>query len=468
MKQWVILPDAFFAGHCTEGGSNKVWAACLAQEQEGGQASEIGDEVIYLCVYGPYGGALRVEAPQKLSLADGRKVWQKKSREKQGKGYRPVDFQTFLPKFGRPFGQDLVLPGVTGQAIADGGSMIAPSLSGGLQEPPMLLYSAALVKALNLGQAERLLGDPQFGVTEKVNGERCLVMFDGQHLTAYNRKGRQTSAPPEGALALCQLGHPFVVDGERLTGDLAGTYVLFDLLMWQEEDVRELPYTQRITRLAEGLYQAHLLHQFQATPTFQLALQNSTVSGLALLQAVVDGPIATSVFEEVREAGGEGIVFREFAGTYYACSSKYKFLDDMDVIVYGIQAGAVSGSLKMAVVRSTDQALLDVGHVRAGLTNQDIHNVEELLAQGIFPVLTVQYLPIRTVGLSLVEPRIIKAMTKTSRMIFRTDKDPAECTSDQFPAEKADLIAQASPIGGITLKKSQISENALPLPTTLF
>jgi hypothetical protein len=460
-KQWVILPDAFFAGHCTDGSHNKIWAACLAQEQEEGQENASSNDVIYLCVYGPYGAAPRVEAPQKFSLVDGRKIWQKKSREKQGKGYRQVDFQSFLPSFGRPFGQDLVFSGVPGQAMAENANAAISSTAGGDPEPPKLPYSAALVKAISLVQANRQLRDPHFGVSEKVNGERCLVMFDGQLLTAYNRQGRRTSVPPDSALALMRLGHPFIVDGERLTGALAGNYVLFDLLMWNGEDVRELPYAQRLARLAGGLYQAHLLHQPQTTPTLQLAQENSAVPGLALLQAVVDQPGAASVFGEVQSMGGEGIVFREFAGPYYACSTKYKFLDDIDVIVYGIQPGSVSGSLKMALVRSSDQALLDIGHVRAGLTNQDIRKVEALLAQETFLVFKVEYLPIRTVGISLVEPR-------TSMTLLRTDKDPAECTSDQFPAEKADLIAQAIPIVGITLKKSRGSETVPPLPTTLF
>jgi hypothetical protein len=63
----------------------------------------------------------------------------------------------------------------------------------------------------------------------------------------------------------------------------------------------------------------------------------------------------------------------------------------------------------------------------------------EMLKQGEQPVLTIEYLPIRTVGITLVEP-------KTSIRKLRTDKTAAECTTDQFGPEKAALIAAAKAI----------------------
>ena len=116
MHGFHILPDAWFAGHCTSGGSNKVWAACLAIEAEDttqvpASAVEAGEaELVYLCVYGASGANLRVEAPQMLPAADAHKLYQKKYREKLGKGYHLAPFQPFLPAFGHPAGLPLVWP----------------------------------------------------------------------------------------------------------------------------------------------------------------------------------------------------------------------------------------------------------------------------------------------------------------------------------------------------------------------
>ncbi len=57
----------------------------------------------------------------------------------------------------------------------------------------------------------------------------------------------------------------------------------------------------------------------------------------------------------------------------------------------------------------------------------------EMLKQGEYPVLKVTYLPIRTVGVKLAEPR-------TSIKELRSDKSAVECFADQLGPDKADLI----------------------------
>src|SRR5258708_2977561 len=56
MKHLALLADACHAGHCTTGGSNKVWAACLAVERDQEQTAPLSTlsdatQVVYLCVY---------------------------------------------------------------------------------------------------------------------------------------------------------------------------------------------------------------------------------------------------------------------------------------------------------------------------------------------------------------------------------------------------------------------------------
>jgi hypothetical protein len=53
----------------------------------------------------------------------------------------------------------------------------------------------------------------------------------------------------------------------------------------------------------------------------------------------------------------------------------------------------------------------------------------------------VEYLPIRTVGIRLVEP-------KTSMRELRSDKTAGECTTDQLGDERAAMVEAAVPAAG--------------------
>ena len=79
-----------------------------------------------------------------------------------------------------------------------------------------------------------------------------------------------------------------------------------------------------------------------------------------------------------------------------------------------------------------------MGSVRGGLKDADINRLAAMLGRGEQPVLQVEYLPVRTVGIKLVEPR-----TDISQL--RSDKAATECTTDQFGPAKADLVAMAKP-----------------------
>jgi ATP-dependent DNA ligase len=252
------------------------------------------------------------------------------------------------------------------------------------------------------------------------------------------------SMPPEGALTLSTLGSPFVIDGERLTGDLAGYFVAFDLLELGHEDFTTYSYALRITTLHEAMRDAGLLHEDRFTPTFAEAQANSKEALLALLAPAPERARAQHILEEVQAASGEGVVARRLLSDYAESPRKFKLVADLDAFVIAINAGIAEGSLKMGVLRPTDGAIIEVANVRSGLTDVDIRTVRQMLERGERPVFTVTYLPKRTVGIQLVEPR-------TSMTRLRSDKSAAECTTDQFDAEKAPFIAQAKPFAGVVL-----------------
>jgi hypothetical protein len=443
MKHLLILPEHVYAGHCTSSGSNKVWAACLAVEIDERETTPppVGDatEVVYLCVWGRYGSNLSIGAPKQLPMKNARKLFTSKCREKDGEAYAHVAFGPFLSAFGSPLGLQLFAP----EGVGQGGSGETEARSG-VPTPSPLGYEACTVRGVEEPRLQQLLGDPDCGITEKVNGERCLLRSDGQVLVAYNRKGQQMSAPPAGALHLLRLGCPFVIDGERLTGELGGHFVAFDLLEWDGQPYTAYPYAQRILTLVQTMLQAGLSRTGVPTPTHLAARANSTVADLALLASVSGADQAARTLEAVRTSSGEGVVIRRLSGDYATGPFKFKFVTDIDVFVIGVNEGLSGGSLKLGLVRPTDGAVIGVGNVRAGLTQANITAVRALLADGQHPVFTVTYLPKRTVGIQLVEPT-------TGMALLRTDKDSAECTTEQFGEEKAEFIAQAVPVSGITL-----------------
>src|SRR5258707_11509972 len=116
----LIITDARIAGHCTTGTSNKVWTACLAVESneqaETVQAVNLAalpstSEVVFLCGYGPFGAALRLEEPKKMARQAAQNLLRKKWQEKAGKSYAAVAFEPFVASFGKPRGVPLLLPG---------------------------------------------------------------------------------------------------------------------------------------------------------------------------------------------------------------------------------------------------------------------------------------------------------------------------------------------------------------------
>lgn len=399
MNQLLILPEFTFAGYCSTGG-NKDWAACLAIEVDERETSvpplEETTEVVYLSLHGPHGGNMIVDLPKKLVMQKARTHYQGKCREKGGKYYDPIGFAPYVPAFGRPLELNLIYTGGS-EEVSTSGSAQFTQTSG--TEEVALPYKASIVKAVIWEKLQSLLADSAYGVTEKVNGERCLLTFDGTTLTAYNRRGLRLNTPPEGAEHLRALATPFVIDGERMTGDLGGHFVVFDLLEWGNELLTALSYVRRITTLEYAMFRAGLLVRDTSTPTHLQAQANSKHPLLSLLVAATGADLARKVYEEVQEASGEGVVVRRLEADYLESPLKFKFVEEIDVFVLSVNEGVAEGSLKMGLVRSSDQAVIEVGNVRSGLTDANIAEVRAMLARGERPVFPVTYLPKRTIGI---------------------------------------------------------------------
>ena len=450
-----------WAGHCKNEKSDKVWAACLAREEEEGDPSVTSSTltdmtpVVFVRGHGKNGAALIQSEPRQLTWKAAQFVFKEEQKKKMGKGYASVSFAPYVAKLGRPLGLPLVLPSSPAASGAPAAPTPAPQPTPVAQPATPLRHTAALLKPMAREQLLALLADEgeghpsSYGLSEKANGHRCFIDYDGSILRAYNRKGDLVSAPPEQAQALCRLGHPFVIDGERLLGEQAGWFAAFDVLEWKGERLLHMPYRDRMTRLVRGMRAAGLLHSERITPLLRQAWENSTVPGLGVLLAVQGAARAGAVLTEVEATGLEGVVLRHLSAPYAEAGFKYKVLAEVDAFVIGMVPGVSAGSLTLAMVRAEDRAIIEVGHVRSGLNDAEVRAVQTLVEQarqgkGTYPVFRVSYLPASTNGLSLVQP-------KTSMECLRDDKTPQECTTGQLGSAKAFLVKLAKPVKGVKL-----------------
>jgi hypothetical protein len=445
------------AAHCEANGSNKDWVGVLVHVVTGTDPAAPepphARTWMVLSAYGKSGGRLQGGEPGTLQTRlDATRQYNGKVNEKVKRHqYRVVPMRKeWLQAFKVPLEMaEEALPSPQKSSPRASEAPSAPRATPMVSELP---YTAARVDAVSQWQLYRM----GYGTTEKANGERCLLSYDGRELRAYNRTGKLVNPVPTSALPLAQLGVAFVLDGERLLGEQAGQYVLFDVLMWDGLDVRARPYQERINLLVAALYRAHLLLTQGATPTLREARANSQMAGLMLLSpepANVEAIVAV-----VREDGGEGVIIRNLSAPYSQAKGilKYKFTNDLDAIVIGMKPGTNGGSLRLGLRRLSDNAVIEVGCVRSGLTSEDLRWFIDRLTSGQYPVLKVTFLPARTVGLSLVEPT-------TSRSWLRADKTAWQCTTDQLGHAKERLVAKAKPAAGVKL--SAPSPRLEPEPT---
>lgn len=450
MSSFETNPLSCFVGesvalHCDSGGSNKVWAGAAVKVADG--------RSLLLTCWGAAGSSLQAKAYTLSSLEGAVAELRKKSKEKRGKGYHDIALASFAlaqtlralatsqePSFALEFE-------ASDEALAPVSVISAPSLGVG----------ASHVTPLPIGELEHVLGEGEmYGVTEKVNGTRCLIRCDGQNLTAFNRQGVPLPLPPQGALPLVGLSRPFLVDGERLEREQAGSYVLFDLLELDGGSIREWPYQERIAKLEQLLQAAELFLHGGAT----MARSRACAEQLFLLTPATTPADKQMVLEEVRQGLGEGIIVRTLNGPSLAGETRYerkfKLTASVDVVMLGVEPGMEGGSIRMGLVRPTDGALISVGKLRSGLRASDIARLEQQWAAGTPPVLEVSFLVARTVGLALVEPVFQRA---------RVDKQVSECTTTQLievlGASRQAQIEAAVPVGFINEQQDRSPEAAV-------
>jgi bifunctional non-homologous end joining protein LigD len=235
--------------------------------------------------------------------------------------------------------------------------------------------------------------DAQWGYEFKWDGVRAVAAVYGGVLGLASRKGTDITVryPEVGRLPAALTGHDAVLDGEIVAMDAAGrpdfgalqnrmhrtgpevlrmaaaapvTYLVFDLLSWDGEDLLGVPYAERRDRL-EALGLAG--HRWVTTPWFRGG--------------------GAGVHAASRENGLEGVVAKRLTSTYRPGLRspdwrKVKNVRTQSVVVggwrpgQGRRAGGV-GSLLFGV-QDDEGRLVYAGHVGTGFTEQALRELKEM------------------------------------------------------------------------------------------
>ena len=347
--------------HFREGVSDKVYHAAVEPSGEG---------YIVTFAYGRRGTTLatgtKTDHPQPLETAT--RVYQKLVASKVAKGYKP-----------------------------DGEAAAPYQQTGGEGQDTGI--RCQLLNPIEMEEVSRLLTGRTHCLQEKHDGRRLLVRKQGDEITGINRRGLVVAIPEPIRQAVAKILWDVLIDGEAV-GD---TLHAFDLLEMKGQDLRQHRYVERHAGL------------LMVIPPNQAALR--------WVSTAIDPNDKVEIYEDLRLANSEGIVFKEVDAPYCAGRPnsggpqlKYKFVESASFIVMGHNAK-----------RSVTLGLFD-GNELVSAGNVTIPPNHEIPKKGA--VLEVRYLYAFRESGSIYQPVCIG---------LRDDIPAADCTTDQlkYKAEAA-------------------------------
>ncbi|HEY2028836.1 MAG TPA: DNA ligase D [Myxococcales bacterium] len=333
---------------------------------------------------------------------------------------------------------------------------------------PRTAVSAGEVQPMLAETRSEAFDDPAWLFELKLDGFRAVVERDGSTARIYYRRGAEsTAAYPDLCRALTRLpAQRFVADGEiavldetgrpvfqrlqrralltnplelaQAAADLPASLFLFDLLGFEDFDLRTLPLVER----------KRLLRQI--------------IPPLGTVSAVdhVEGQ-GRALFASIRDLGLEGIVAKRAQSPYRAGRSrdwqKVRIDRTGDFVVVGFTAGEGSrsgfGALHVAQYRGEE--LVYLGRVGGGFSEKELKNASKMLGE-----IRRDKPPFKTAlplgrGNTWVEPRLVvevryKEITEEGLLRqptflrFRTDKAPEECVLEGGPSGKSPSSSSSS------------------------
>ncbi len=266
-----------------EGNSDKEYHTAIEPSGEG---------YIVTFAYGRRGSNLTTgtKTPHIVSLAEATAIHAKLIREKSAKGYRPSG------ETKAPYQQ-------SGNEGNDSG------------------IRCQLLNAVEHTELARLLTNSTHCLQPKHDGRRLMVRKQGDTITGINRRGLVVAIPEAIREAVEHIPFDVLIDGEAV-GD---TLHAFDLLEVKGNCLRHRRYIDRHAGLLMTL-----------PPNFP---------ALRWVTTTTDPNDKLETFEELKEAGGEGVVFKDMDAPYSpgrpnsgGPQLKFKFVESASFIVTGHNA----------------------------------------------------------------------------------------------------------------------------------
>jgi len=156
-------------------------------------------------------------------------------------------------------------------------------------------FRVQLLEPVSEGQADRLIADPAWGMQQKYDAERRLIVMNpGEKVFGTNRDGLRVAISDELANVIAgriPVNGMTVIDGE----DFGSTFAPFDLLMHNGRDLRDEPYSERL-KLLEVLF--------------------SHVPEFPRLHTYIEADQKRRMYESLRDQGFEGVVFKLMSAAY--------------------------------------------------------------------------------------------------------------------------------------------------------
>lgn len=253
---------------CQDGHSDKVYHAQVTGNPATGYQVHIQ--------YGRRGGTLATgtKTSGPVSLENATKCFCKLVKEKTGKGYVPMHTS-----------QGVLGAGVASQPTLNG----QPAVSSGIL--PQLLNEC------DAAAADAMIENPSWFAQEKMNGERRLLQSKAGEILGINRRGFYVALPHaihDAAMVMASRHGDFVLDGEQI-GDVLH---VFDVLEARGGSLRDASFENRDSVLSDMLVLLEAAGAIRG-----VAVHSTSWSKRAL-------------FNAVRNAGGEGVVFKRRYGHY--------------------------------------------------------------------------------------------------------------------------------------------------------
>jgi bifunctional non-homologous end joining protein LigD len=342
-----------------EGSSDKVYQAAI---------EPAGSQFVVNFAYGRRGATLTTgtKTSSPVDYAAAKKIYVKLVSEKKAKGYTEG-------ANGTPY-----------QHAEKQASGILPQLLNPVEE----------------AEVELLLRDDNYCAQEKFDGKHLLVRKQDDDLEGVNKKGFVVGLPQTVADELRTVPGSFIPDGESV-GD---EYHVFDLLEYNGENLRVLPYRIRLARVIDLLMLARSEYKF-----------------VHLVETAFSTQQKTELWQRLRRENREGIVFKRLDAPYVpgrpnrgGSQLKFKFVATASVVVARIN---VQRSVEVSLLQGRN--LVSCGNVTIP-ANHPIPRVGE--------VVEVRYLYAYRDSLALYQPVYLGP---------REDVDPGECLASQlkFKAE---------------------------------